>query len=312
MAPKKRRIAKRCPRCARIVATRSERPCTSCMARERRRLLAEADDDTRGEVVDYSESRSEKEGEMAATRPVISLQFTRDVNATVEAEETTPNAEPELERDRSPRIVEGIPRASEQTPTASDFDRVLASRERYRAEAGRLQAKVRDLSVRREQTVEQNKAMDATLQDRAKQISQMQRTIDNLRCAVLQRRLDAEKIRKRACWSRNRLMKRNGQLMEYSAKLLTTAQELQAQLKVSNASVEAIQEAADDLSLSARNSVVPSQVVDGLVSTLPPLPSWDDDENAEETNNTREHNDVTEPSTLGGKDAPQRRVKQEE
>lgn len=102
------------------------------------------------------------------------------------------------------------------------------------------------------------------------------KTIDNLRCAVLQRRLDAEKIRKRACWSRNRLTKRNGQLIEYSAKLLTILQELQvfrlgvefishcdycqAQLKVSNASVEAIQEAADDLSLSARNSVVPSQV----------------------------------------------------
>lgn len=29
------------------------------------------------------------------------------------------------------------PRGSEQTPTASDFDTVLASRERYRAEAGR-------------------------------------------------------------------------------------------------------------------------------------------------------------------------------
>lgn len=82
MAPKKKRIVKKCPRCARIVATRSERPCTSCMARERRRLLAEADD----EGVDYSEGRSEEEGEMAATRPVISLQFNRDVNAAVEAE----------------------------------------------------------------------------------------------------------------------------------------------------------------------------------------------------------------------------------
>ncbi|EER19605.1 conserved hypothetical protein [Perkinsus marinus ATCC 50983] len=214
-----------------------------------------------------------------------------------------------------------------QSTAVSDLDRVSASRERYRAEAIRLQARVRDLTVRQEQVAEQAKAKDEALHDRDKQITQMQRTIENLRCEKLAAKLDAEKVRQQASSTRCRLMKHNGNLVEYSAKLRSIIQELQAQLKVSNASIKAIQDAAEDLSLTARNSVIPSKVVDELVTSLPPSPSpsLDDDNGDDDEGDQPMEHQGGEPgreSSASSKravinetdssDAPNKRVKQEE
>ncbi|KAF4695317.1 fragile X mental retardation [Perkinsus olseni] len=165
-----------------------------------------------------------------------------------------------------------------KTTEDSEFDRIQASRERYRGEAIRLQARVRDLTIRQEQLVKQGRAKEEVLQNRDKQITHMQRNMESLRCEVLAARSDAQEARRQASSARRRHIADTESLMKYSAKLRAIIHELQAQLKVSNASIKAIQDAAEDLSLTASNAIIPSNVVDDLLLSSPAPPTLTLDE----------------------------------
>ncbi|KAF4681264.1 fragile X mental retardation [Perkinsus olseni] len=342
MPPKRKRVLRRCSRCARIVARDS--PCAFCAARgllptrtEREKEEEEGDSTleyciaevTEAEVV--AEPQPGPEKMPSEERPSIATPVFSHGDRS-QTDKSAAGKESEVEE----HIEEGVLTSPfPETTEDSEFDRIQASRERYRGEAIRLQARVRDLAIRQEQLVKQGRAKEEVLQSRDKQITHMQRNMDSLRCEVLAARSDAQEARRQASSARRRHIADTESLMKYSAKLRTIIHELQAQLKVSNASIKAIQDAAEDLSLTASNAIIPSNVVDDLLlsSPAPPTLTLDEYGTTEDESTRRDerpsefsHEDAcdraggssasstkrTSINAVDGSGSPEKRVKREE
>ncbi|KAF4662408.1 hypothetical protein FOL47_006258 [Perkinsus chesapeaki] len=167
------------------------------------------------------------------------------------------------------------------TASGTDFTRqteleeLRKSRKRYREEAIRLRAQVRDTTIRQGQLAQEAKFEESARRAAERRAAELHEEMKSLRMRAQESREEAirsDRLRQEAVQERDRCKEANQSLIEYSRKLRTMVQELRGKLKVNYAALKAIQDAADELSLITKNAAVSSSSVDDLMQPIPPSP----------------------------------------